>query len=383
MNKAIKYRIYPTQEQTEYFLKTFGCCRFVYNQALGWRISAYKADKTSLTYNDTAYGLTALKRLYPWLKEVDSIALQQSLRNLDTAYKNFFNRKKVGFPKYKSRKYCHKSYRTINQSGTVAIIDDKYVKLPKVGIVKAVVHRMPDRDWKITSATVSMDSDGKFYVSVLFEYEALIQPIPVSDNAIGLDYKSNGLYMDSNGNIGSEHKYYRRSQTKLAKAQRVLSRRKGSRKGESKSNNYIKQQLRVNHIHKHISNQRRDNLHKLSAGIANRYDIVCVEDLNMRGMSMSLHLGKATMDNGYGMFLNMLEYKLTDRGKYFVKVDKWFATSQLCHTCGYKNPIAKDLSITTITCPICGKTYDRNLNAALNIRDEGLRILKGKCLKVG
>ena len=382
MNKAIKYRLYPTKEQIEFFHKCFDCCRYIYNQGLGWRILAYNADGTSLNYNDTAYGLTALKRQNPWLKEADSIALQQSLRNLDTAYKNFFNSKKNGFPKFKSKKHCRKSYTTINQNGTVAIIDDKHIKLPKAGIVKAVIHRMPDLCWKLKSATISMDSDNKFYVSVLFEYEAFVSPVPLSDNAIGLDYKSDGLYVDSNGNIGSNYKYYRKSQTRLAKAQRKLSRKVGSKKNEPKSNNYIKQQLKVNKIHKHISNQRLDDLHKLSTGIANRYDIVCIEDLDMKAISnKGFGNGKATMDNGYGMFLNTLEYKLNDRGKYFVKVDKWFPSSQICSSCGNIHKLK--LSERVYHCEHCGLTIDRDLNAAVNIRNEGLRILQSKNTKVG
>lgn len=381
MNKAIKYRIYPTNKQTEYFLKCFGCCRFVYNQALGWRITAYKANGTSLNYNDTAFGLTALKHQLPWLKEADSIALQQSLRNLDKAYDKFFKEKNAGFPKFKSRRHCRKSYTTINQNGTVSIIDDKHIKLPKIGIVKAVIHRMPETDWKLKSATVSMDSDGKFYVSVLFEYEACIIPSPVSDNAIGFDYKSDGLFMDSDGNVGSNHKYYRESHKKLAKAQRKLSKRYGSRKGEVKSQNYKKQQLKVNRIYRKIANQRLDNLHKLSTGIANRYDIVCVEDLDMRAMSnKGFGNGKATMDNGYGMFLNMLEYKLYDRGKYLVKVDKWFPSSQVCSCCGRIHKLS--LNERTYHCD-CGLTINRDLNAAKNIKTEGLRILRSQYQNVG
>ncbi|MCR4589009.1 MAG: transposase [Lachnospiraceae bacterium] len=366
MNKAIKYRLYPTRKQTEYFLKCFGCCRFVYNQALNWRMAAYKADGTSLNYNDTAFGLTALKHQFKWLKEADSIALQQALRNLDTAYSSFL-RKNDGFPKFKSAKHSRKSYSTINQNGTVAILDG-LVKLPKVGTVKAKIHRQPLSDWKLKSATVSMDSDGRFYVSCLFEFDKPICVVPISGKAIGLDYKSNGLYMDSNGNIGSNHKYYRESHDKLARAQRKL------RHKTSGSNNYRKQQLKINRIHKHIANQRLDHLHKLSTEIANQYDVVCVESLNMRSMSnKGFGNGKATLDNGYGMFLSMLEYKLSDRGKHFVKVDKWFPSTQLCSHCGGRLKLTLNQHIYKCS---CGLTIDRDLNAAINIRNEGLRILR-------
>ncbi len=365
MNKAIKYRLYPTKSQTEYFHKCFGCCRFVYNQALNWRIAAYNADGTSLNYNDTAFGLTALKHKFVWLKEADSIALQQSLRNLDSAYTSFF-KKDGGFPKFKSAKHSRKSYSTINQNGTVAIINNA-VKLPKVGIVKAKIHRLPADDWKLKSATVSMDSDGKFYVSILFEYESNVFATPKTGSAIGLDYKSDGLYMDSNGNTGTNHKYFRESHKKLAKAQRRLKHKTIG------SKNYRKQQSKINRIHRHIANQRLDNLQKLSTKIANSYDIVCVENLNMRSISnKSFGNGKATMDNGYGIFLDMLEYKLHDRGKHFVKIDKWFPSTQICSCCGNRMKLA--LGERIYKCG-CGLKLDRDLNAAINIKNEGLRIL--------
>ena len=319
------------------------------------------------------------KNNYPYLKEVDSLALANVQLDLEGALRNCFDRKRKkrnGFPKFKSAKHSRKSYTTNNQSGTVAIIEAKYIRLPKIGKVKAEIHRLPECGWKLKSATVSQDSDGKYYASVLFEYEKNVTSVPLSDNVIGLDYASNGLYVDDKGNNGSNHKYYRESHKKLAKAQRVLSRKKGSRKNETKSNNYLKQLKRVNKIHKHIANQRLDNLHKKSTEIANQYDVVCVESLNMRSMS-NKHFGngKATLDNGYGMFLNMLEYKLKDRGKYFVKVDKWYPSSQICHCCGARHPEMKDLSIRIMRCS-CGLLMNRDQNAAINIKNEGLRILK-------
>ncbi len=365
MNKAIKYRLYPTKSQTEYFLKCFGCCRFVYNQALNWRMLAYKADGTSLSYNDTAFGLTSLKRQYAWLKEADSIALQQALRNLDSAYKSFFQ-KNGSFPKFKSAKRSRKSYSTINQNGTVTVFGNA-VKLPKVGLVRAKIHRTPGCEWKLKSATISMDSDGKFYASVLFEYESSVSPVQKLDNTVGLDYKSDGLYMDSNGNVGNNHKYFRESHDKLAKLQRSLKHKTIG------SMNYRKQQLRINRLHKHIACQRIDNLHKLSTKIANSYDVVCVESLNMRSMSnKAFGHGKSTMDNGYGMFLNMLEYKLSDRGKHFVRVDKWYPSTQLCSCCGSRKKLA--LNERVYKCS-CGLNINRDLNSAINIRNEGLRIL--------
>lgn len=373
MNKAIKYRLYPTTEQAIMFVKTFGCCRKVYNLMLADKVESYKATGKFATVTPAKY-----KTEYPFLKEVDSLALANVQMNLQSAFRSRFSKsrkKKNGFPKFKSAKHSRKSYTTNNQKGTVAIISNA-VKLPKIGLVKAKIHRQPEADWIIKSATISQESDGTFYVSVLFEFEQDINAVPISDNAIGLDYASDGLYVDNKGNVGTNHKYYRESHKKLAKAQRRLSRKVGSKKDEIKSNNYMKQHRKVNKIHRHIVNQRLDNLHKISTEIANRYDVVCVESLNMRSMSnKGFGNGKATLDNGYGLFLNMLKYKLADRGKYLVKVDKWFPSSQICHCCGIVHPEMKDLRIRTMTCD-CGLIISRDQNAAINIKIEGLRILR-------
>lgn len=365
MNKAIKYRLYPTKEQEELFAKTFGCCRKIWNLMLNDKIEHYKSNKEMLQTTPAQY---KKQEEYKYLKEVDSLALANVQLHLQTAYKNFFRDKKIGFPKFKSAKHSRKTYTTNNQNGTVALADNG-IRLPKIGIVKAKIHREPDTDWKIKSATISQDKDDKFYVSVLFEFDKTINQVPISDNAIGLDYKSDGLYADSNGNVCGSPKYYRKSQKKLAKLQRQLSRK------EKGSNNRNKARLKVARLQKHTANQRLDFLHKKSTEIANQYDVVCVESLNMCSMSnKGFGNGKATLDNGYGMFLKMLEYKLADRGKYFVKVDKWFPSSQICHKCGSQHPEMKDLKIRVMDCD-CGLHIDRDQNAAINIRNEGLRLL--------
>ena len=374
MNSAIKYRLYPTSEQKIMFAKTFGCCRKVYNLMLSEKIESYKTTGKFVAVTPAKY-----KKDFPYLKEVDSLALANVQLNLQSAFRNHFDRnrrKKTGFPKFKSAKHSRKSYTTNNQTGTVAIIDSRYIRLPKIGKVRAVIHRVPGTDWKLRSATVSCSSDDRYYVSVLFEYENSASTYVVDENnAIGMDYASDGLYVDDKGNIGTNHKFYRESHKKLAKEQRKLSRKKGSRKGEDKSHNYLKQQRKVNRIHTHIANQRKDNLHKISAEIANQYDIVCVENLNMRNMSnRGFGNGKATLDNGYGMFLDMLEYKLANRSKHLVKVDKWYPSSQICHCCGKRHPEMKDLRIRTMRCE-CGYVMDRDRNAAMNIKKEGLRIM--------
>lgn len=373
MNKAIKYRVYPTTEQRILFAKTFGCCRKVYNLMLSDKIEGYKATGKFPAVTPAKY-----KKDYPYLKEVDSLALANKQMDLQEAFRNCFSKsrkKKNGFPKFKSAKRSRKAYTTNNQKGTVAIAGNG-IKLPKVGIVKAVIHKQPDADWIIKSATVSQESDGKYYVSVLFEFDE-VENTYIADktNAIGLDYASDGLYVDSNGNVGTNHKYYRESHDKLAKEQRRLSRMQGSRKGEEKSNNYWKQLRKVNKIHRHIAHQRLDNLHKISTEIANQYDVVCVESLNMKAMSnKGFGNGKATLDNGYGMFLSMLEYKLSDRNKCLVKVDKWYPSSQICSCCGTLHPEMKDLANRKMICS-CGLTMNRDENAAINILNEGLRLL--------
>lgn len=373
-HKSIKYRLYPTKNQEVFFAKSFGCCRKIWNLMLADRIASYQ--KTGQIEKKTP---AKYKKEYPYLKEVDSLALSNVYRNLDKAYINFFkNPKHFNPPKFKSRKYEKNTYKTNNQKDTVAIIDGKYIKLPKIGLIKAKIHRQPKDGWILKSATISMNGAGEYYASVLFEYENACSYVPDTDNAIGLDYASNGLYVDDKGRVGSNHKYYRESQKKLAKAQRKLSRMKGSKKGEKKSNNYLKQLKKVNKIHRHIANQRLDNLHKLSTEIANRYDVVCVESLNMQVMAnRSFKNGKATMDNGYGMFLIMLDYKLADRNKYFIKIDKWFPSSQQCFKCGAIHPEMKDLSKRIMTCQ-CGNIIGRDQNAAINIKKEGLRLLGEK-----
>ena len=374
MNRAIKYRVYPTKSQKNYYKKRlvvtttpllfqqfFGCCRKIWNLMLTDKINYYKETKQTLQTTPAQY-----KKEYDYLKEVDSLALANVQLHLQTAYKNFFRDKKVGFPKFKALKSSKKSYTTNNQKGTIQIIDNT-IKLPKVGKIKAKIHKKPKENWIIKSATLSQERDGSYYISVLFEYDEVIENVEIT-KTLGLDYKSDGFYMDSEGHVCGSPKYYRKSQTKLKKLQRQLS-----KKGKD-SKNREKARLKLAKLQRHISNQRLDFLQKESTRIANLYDVVCVESLNMTAISnKGFRNGKATFDNGYGMFLNMLEYKLQDRGKYFVKVDKWYASSQICSKCGNKKKIT--LNERTYTCD-CGNNIDRDLNAAINIKNEGLRLLK-------
>ena len=377
-NKAIKYRLYPTADQERSFAQTFGNCRYVWNQALGWRIAAYDADGTRLNYNDTAFAITKMKKYMPWLSDSDSAALQQTLRHLQTAFESFF-KGESGFPKFKTKHTSKKSYTTPCQypkSGKPTVrVGENYVHLPVIGDVPAIIHRKAKDGWKAKSATVSQDAAGDYYCSILYEYDEGAIPVSTGAKAIGLDYKSEGLYMDSDGLCAGMPKRFRDSQKKLAKAQHDLSRKQGSRKGEKKSKNWIKQQKRVNKIHRKIAHQRCDQLQKRSTEIANRYDLVCIEDLNSKAMAnKGFGNGKATNDNGWGMFTRMLEYKLADRGKHLIRVNRWYPSSQICHMCGHKQKMP--VSVRRYKCPACGMVFDRDHNAAINILNEGIRIFQ-------
>ena len=368
-NRAIKYRLEPTKEQKEFFEKNFGCCRFVFNLLLCDKISYYQENGKMLHNTPAKY-----KDKYPFLREVDSLALTNSQINLETAFTNFFNNPSSGFPKFKSKKHTKKSYTTNLVNGNIELYDDG-IKLPKIGKVRGKIHRQPEQDWQLKSVTISFETDCNYYASVLFEYIKKVDDIILTEeateeNTIGFDYKSSGLYMDSNGKCCEMPKYYKRSEKHLGELQSKLKNKKLD------SKNYIKQQNKIRKLHKHISNQRKDFLHKESFEIANRWNNVCIESLHIRSMSnKGFGNGKSTLDNGFGMFVNFLEYKLFIRGKELVKVDKYYASSQLCNHCGYKNPLLKDLRIRSWACPVCGVHHDRDINAAINILQEGLHIL--------
>ena len=366
-NRAYKFRLLPTSAQESFFQQNFGCARFIWNKMLGDKIAYYGKTKTTLKNTPAQY-----KTEFPWLKGADSWALCNVQMNLEQAFRNFFTQKKVGFPKYKSKHKSRKSYTT----NYLAIVDN-YIKLPKIGLVKMIKHR--EVRGKIKSATISQDPDGKYFVSILVEYE--YNPTPVKPRtAIGLDYSSKSLFVDNLGFSANYPRFFRDSEVNLAKAQRTLSRRtKGGR-------NRNRQRIVVARLHRKIANQRKNFLHNLSTAIAKQYDIVCIEDLNMQAMSQSLKLGKSTSDNGWGMFTSFLAYKLADKGKYLVKIDKWFPSSKTCSHCGkIKNNLS--LSERIYHCKHCGLEIDRDQNAAINILQEGLnrsdygdRVLKNSTL---
>ncbi|MDD6488317.1 MAG: RNA-guided endonuclease TnpB family protein, partial [Clostridia bacterium] len=344
------------------FAKTFGCVRFIYNKMLEDKIKHYEKTKQKLNNTPAQY-----KTEFEWLKDVDSLALCNAQKNLEKAYSNFFRDKKVGFPKFKSKRNSIKSYTTKCVNGNIEL-SNGLLQLPKIGFVKIKQHRnIPDK-YKLKSVTVSQTASGKYYASILFEFEEQITEKEI-ENYIGLDFSMHELYVDSNGNCPEYPRYYRLAEKKLKKEQRKLS------KMQKGSNNRNKQRIKVAKLHEKIANQRRDFLHKQSRQITNAYDCVCIENLDMRAMSKALHFGKSVSDNGWGMFTTFLKYKLEEVGKKLVQVDKFFASSQLCSVCGYQNPEIKDLSIREWTCPNCKIHHNRDINAAINIKNEGMRIV--------
>ena len=326
------------------------------------KINHYEETKQKLNNTPAQY-----KSKFPWLKEVDSLALANAQMNLQTAYNSFFRNTKIGFPKFKSKKSNRRSYTTNCVNGNISI-DNGFLKLPKVGLVKLKQHRHILSNYKLKSVTISQTPSGKYYASVLFEYENQIQEQELHD-FLGLDFSMHGLYKDSNGNEPAYPRYYRQAEERLKREQRKLSlMQKGSK-------NRSKQRIKVANLHEKVANQRKDFLHKQSRQIANAYDCVCIENLDMRSMSQSLNFGKSVADDGWGMFVTFLKYKLEETGKRLVKVNKFFASSQICNVCGYKNTATKNLSIRAWDCPECGAHHDRDINAAINIRNEGMRLV--------
>ncbi len=331
-NKAYKFRIYPNSEQKVLFAKTFGCVRFIYNRMLSDKIKYYEETKQKLNNTPAQY-----KSEFEWLKEVDSLALANAQMNLQKAYNNFFRSPKVGFPKFKSKHRNRRSYTTNNQKGSVAI-ENCCIKLPKIGFVKLKQHRNIPSDYRLKSVTINQTPSGKYYASVLFEYENQVQETELH-SFLGLDFSMRELYKDSNGNEPKYPRYYRSAEKKLKREQGKLS------KMQKGSKNRDKQRIKVAKLHEKVANQRRDFLHKRSRQIANAYDCVCIENLDMKVMSQCLNFGKSVADNGWGMFIIFLQYKLEESGKKLVKVDKYFASSQICNVCGYKNTATKNLNV--------------------------------------
>lgn len=370
LNRAIMYRAYPTPEQQVLLSKTFGCVRFVWNHML--MVAQQFWDEAGVFFIPTP---AKYKNEFPFLKEIDSGALCNAQLDLKEARKRHReDPKNVGVPTLKSKRKSKMSYTTnvhsyVKKDGqlvkTLELTEDA-VHLPKVGFVKIKKHRSPGNGWQLKAATVSCTRSGKYFVSLLYEFEKDIQPIkPTKETSLGLDYSSHDFYVDSNGDVANYPRFYRQSEAKLARAQRRLSRMQFG------SHHYDKQLYKVRVLQEHIANQRKNFCHTASTAIAKQYDAVFVEDINLRGLAGSLKLGKSTNDNGFGMFRTMLEYKLTSQGKTFAKTDKWYPSSKTCSVCGF---IKNDLTLAdrVWTCSACGTTHNRDHNAAINIRNVGL-----------
>ena len=372
--KAYKFRIYPTEEQEIFFAKTFGCVRKVYNLMLNDRKKAYEEVKNDTSKKMTFPTPAKYKKEFPFLKEVDSLALANAQLHLDKAYKNFFRDKSVGFPRFKSKKNPVQSYTTNNQNGTVALIDSKFIKVPKLkSLIRIKLHRQPKG--MIKSATISRHASGKYYISLLCKEE--INELPKTNSAIGIDLGITDFAILSDGQKIDNNKFTSKMEKKLKREQRKLSRRAllAKKKGIplSEAKNYQKQKRKVARLHEKVMNQRTDFLNKLSTEIIKNHDIICIEDLNVKGMLRNHKLARSISDVSWSSFVAKLQYKADWYGREIIKVDTWFPSSQICSECGHKDG-KKSLDIREWTCPICHTHHDRDINASINILTEGLRI---------
>ena len=364
--KAYKFRLYPTEEQKQFFAKTFGCSRAIWNMMLADKIKHYEDTKETLHNTPAQY-----KNEFPWLREVDSLALANVQLNLQTAYKNFFQ-SGFSFPKFKKKSH-RQSYKTNNQKGSIAL-KDGHVKLPKVGWVKVKAHRQIDG--VIKSATISMTPTGKYYISILCETE--IAPLPKTNLSVGIDLGVSDFAILSTGEKIANPRFLGSLSKKLVREQKRLSRRALVAKKEgrklSDSKNYQKQRIKVSKIHEKIANQRKDFLNKLSTNLIKNHDVICIEDLSSKNLMKNHKLAKSIGDVSWSEFVRMLEHKANWYEKQISKTSRWYPSSQICSDCGFSSG-KKPLSVRVWTCANCGSHHDRDINASINILNEGLRLL--------
>ena len=361
--RGYKYRAYPDKKQREFFERTFGCCRFVYNYYLEAKQQIWNEWHDTLSYSEMSKDLShVLKKENAWLKEADSIALQQSLRHLDRAYDNFFKRR-GGYPKFK-RKRSAQSYRTMSGNGNISI-EGNMINLPKAGYVKIVNTRI--FEGRIISATVSRTASDRYYISLQVEEE--FEVLPNKGGEIGIDAGLKSLYTDSDANSVINPKAFAKHEKRIRRLQRSLSRKqKGSRNREK-----TRKKLAIEH--EKVSNIRNDFQHKISYRLANENQVVCIEDLDVKGMMADHRMAKAITDASWSGFYRKLEYKMADHGGVLIRVPKTYPSSQRCNCCGKINHKVRDLSVRRWTCPVCGAEHDRDINAAKNILEKGLEML--------
>ena len=369
MEYAYKFRLYPNAAQRDLIERTFGCCRYVYNHYLAYRKEVYEASGGTANYYTCAKDLTRLKQDLPWLKEVDSTALQTSLRELDTAYQNFFRRvkqgEKPGYPRFKSKHHHRSSYQSKCVGTNIKVLGSA-VQLPKIGIVKCRISKAVRG--RILSATVSKNPSGKYFVSICCT-DVELQPFNKTGAVTGIDVGIKSFAVSSDGIEYPNPKYLRKSEKQLAKLQRELSRKtKGSRNCE-------KARVKVARLHEHVSNQRKDMLHKLSTELIRCYDTICIEDLAPANMLKNRRLAKSIADASWSEFRRQLHYKAEWYGKRIVEIDRFYPSSQTCSCCGARWSGTKDLKVRKWQCPACEAVLDRDVNAAINIMNEGLRII--------
>ncbi|MGX7059843.1 IS200/IS605 family element RNA-guided endonuclease TnpB [Vagococcus humatus] len=372
-HKAYKFRLYPNVEQEILMAKTIGSSRFIYNHMLNaWNIS-YQETGKGLSYGKCSAMLPAMKKSddTSWLREVDSVALQSSIKHLAESFDRFF-KKQNRSPNFKSKKNPVQSYTTKNTHNNLAIVDNK-LKLPKLGLVKFSKSR--EVNGRILSATVCKNASGKFFVSLLCEEE--ITELPKNNNSVGIDLGITDFAILSNGQKTDNHQFTSKMEKKLKREQRKLSRRALIAKQNGldlfEAKNYQKQKHKVARLHEKVTNQRTDFLNKLSTDMIKNHDIICIEDLNTKGMLRNHKLAKSISDVSWSSFVTKLQYKADWYGRKIIKVDKWFPSSPICSECGHKGG-KKPLEIREWTCPVCHTHHDRDVNASLNILIEGLRL---------